>query len=184
MTLEDEDYSSILCHVGTSLGHLATFKLLPESSGRYSVKFAGVCSLDDKVISICPMYSESGRPAYASQAAVAGLRNGSKVNGVLLAVTHSGARLFRPANNKGAHKTWDQFLCEDLGHALLGLYGDGYARAYSIPALKEIGAIKVNDVLDVRRFSEAIITRTGDIFGWKGPAEMALINVFGTGMRL
>ncbi|KAL6709505.1 Lethal(2) giant larvae sro7 [Coniothyrium glycines] len=191
MTLENEEYSSILCHVGTNLGHVATFKLLPESSGKYAVKFVGACSLDDKVISICPIYAESGRPAYASQAALSGLRNGSKVNGVLLAVTTSGARLFRPATNKGAHKTWDQFLCdtaaivryEELGCALLGLYGDGCARAYSLPALKEIGSVKVSHILDVRRFSEAVITSTGDILGWKGPAEIALINVLGTGMQ-
>ncbi|KAF1843938.1 uncharacterized protein K460DRAFT_418920 [Cucurbitaria berberidis CBS 394.84] len=191
MTLEDDDYSSILCHVGTSLGRLATFKILPESDGRYSAKFAGVCSLDDKVVRICPMYAESGRPAYASQSAVAGLRNGSKIKGVLLAVTASGARLFHPPTNKGAHKAWDQFLCDsaavvryqDLGYALLGLYGDGYARAYSIPAMKEIGSVKVSDMLDVRRFSEAVITSTGDILGWKGPAEMVLINVFGTGLQ-
>ncbi|CAO2656349.1 Nn.00g051520.m01.CDS01 [Neocucurbitaria sp. VM-36] len=191
MTLEDEDYSSILCHVGTNLGHLATFKLLPEAGGRYSTKLAGVCSLDDKVISICPMYAETGRPAYASQSAVAGLRNGAKIKGVLLAVTASGARLFHPPTNKGAHKTWDQFLCdsatvvryEELGYALLGLYGDGCARVYSIPGMKEIGSVKVSDVLDIRRFSEAVITSTGDILGWKGPAEMALINVFGTGLQ-
>ncbi|KAF1946506.1 hypothetical protein EJ02DRAFT_450594 [Clathrospora elynae] len=191
MTLEDDDYSSILVHVGTNLGHLATFKLLPEASGRYSVKLAGVCSLDDKIINMCPMYADTGRPAHASQAAVAGLRNGSRINGVLLAVTASGARLFRPATNKGAHKTFDQFLCdsatmvryEELGYALLGLYGDGCARAYSLPALKEIGSVKVSDLLDIRRFSEAVITSTGDIFGWKGPAEMVLINVFGTGVQ-
>jgi syntaxin-binding protein 5 len=192
MTLDGDEFSSIAVHVGTSLGHLATFKLLPEASGRYTAKFAGVCSLDDKIVSICPMYAETGRPAYASQSAVANLRTGSKINGVLLAVTASGARLFKPATNKGAHKTFDQFLCdsatvvryEDMGYALLGLYGDGCARAYSLPALKEIGAVKVSDHLDIRRFSEAVITSTGDILAWKGPAEMALINVFGVGLQL
>jgi syntaxin-binding protein 5 len=192
MTLDVDDFSSILVHVGTNLGHLATFQLLPEAGGRYVAKFAGVCSLDDKIIKVCPMYAETGRPAYASQSAVAGLRTGSKVNGVLLAVTASGVRLFRPATNKGAHRTFDQYLCdsamvvryEEVGFALLGLYGDGYARAYSLPAFKEIGSVKVSDVLDVRRFSNAVITSTGDILGWKGPAEMALINVFGHGLRL
>ncbi|ORY12680.1 lethal giant larvae like, C-terminal-domain-containing protein [Clohesyomyces aquaticus] len=192
MSVEGDDYSSILLHVGTNLGHLATFKLLPEASGKYSVSFVGASSLDDRIISICPIHAETGRPAYASQSAVSGLRNGTKVNGVLLAVTGSGARIFKPATNKGAHKTWDEFLCDsaavvrytELGHALLGLYGDGCARAYSIPALKEIGSVKVGHILDVRRFSEAIITGTGDIFGWKGPAELALINVFGTGVEL
>jgi syntaxin-binding protein 5 len=192
MTLEGDDFSSIAVHVGTNMGHLATFKLLPEAGGKYAAKFAGVCSLDDKVIKICPIFAETGRPAYASQSAVANLRTGLKVNGVLLAVTASGARLFRPATHKGAHKTFDQFLCdsaavvqyEGIGHALLGLYGDGCARAYSLPALKEIGSVKVSDILDVRRFSEATITSTGDILGWKGPAEMALINVFGRNLQL
>jgi syntaxin-binding protein 5 len=192
MTLDGDEFSSISVHVGTNLGHLATFKLLPEAGGRYAAKFAGVCSLDDKIIRICPMYADTGRPTYASQSAVANLRTGLKINGVLLAVTASGARLFRPATNKGAHKTFDQVLCdtaavvryEDVGHALLGLFGDGFARAYSIPALKEIGSVKVSEVLDVRRFSEAVITSTGDILGWKGPAELALINVFGHGLQL
>ncbi|KAH7095055.1 lethal giant larvae like, C-terminal-domain-containing protein [Paraphoma chrysanthemicola] len=192
MTLDGDDFSSILAHIGTNLGHLATFKLLPEAGGRYTAKFAGASSLDDKIVNICPIYAETGRPAYASQSAVAGLRTGSKINGVLLAVTSSGARLFKPATNKGAHKTFDQFLCdtaavvryEDLGHALLGLFGDGCARAYSLPALKEIGSVKVSDILDIRRFSGAVITSTGDIFGWKGPAEMTLINVFGHGLQL
>ncbi|KAH3941288.1 hypothetical protein HBI56_208810 [Parastagonospora nodorum] len=192
MTLEGDDFSSIAVHVGTNLGHLATFKLLPESSGQYTAKFAGVCSLDDKIVSICPMYAETGRPAYATQSAVANLRTGSKINGVLLAVTASGARLFKPATHKGAHKSFDQFLCdsaavvrfEEVSYALLGLYGDGCARAYSLPALKEIGSVKVSDYLDIRRFSEAVITSTGDILGWKGPAEMALINVFGRGLQL
>jgi syntaxin-binding protein 5 len=111
---------------------------------------------------------------------------------VLLAVSTSGARIFKPATNKGAHKSFDQFLCdsaavvryEDLGYALLGLFGDGCARAYSLPALKEIGSVKVNDVLDIRRFSDAVITSTGDVLGWKGPAEISLINVFGRGLKL
>lgn len=192
MTLDGDDYSSILLHVGTNLGQIATFKLLPDPSGRYSVQYAGSSSLDDKVIRIAPLTAETGRPAFATQTSVANLRNGIKVNGVILAVTQSGARLFRPAAHKGAHKTFDEFLCdsatvvryEEMGYALLGLFGDGYARAYSIPALKEIGAIKVSGIFDVRRFPEAIITNTGDILGWKGPAEMALINVFGTGRNL
>lgn len=192
MTVDGDDYSSILLHVGTNLGHLATFKLLPEAGGRHTVAFAGVVSLDDRIISICPIHAESGRTAHASPSVVAGLRNGIKVNGVILAVTASGARIFKPATNKGASKTWDQVFCDsativrysDLGYALLGLFGDGRARAYSIPALKEIGSVKVDDILDVKRFSEAVITKTGDVFGWKGPAEMALVNVFGTGLKL
>lgn len=148
--------------------------------------------MDDKVVAICPINSVSGHPAYATQAAVGNLRNGVKVNGVLLAITQSGARIFKPATSKGAHKSWDEFLChsasmtrfEDMGHALVGLFGDGCARAYSIPGLKELGAARVDRNLAIQRFSEATVTSTGDIIGWRGPAEMALINVWGSGLDL
>lgn len=192
MTLEGEEFSSALLHVGTNLGHLATFKLLPGANGRYNCEFIGAVTLDDKVVRIIPISADSGASAVASQRAFAGLRDGSKVNGVLVTVTQSGARIFKPATNKGAHKSWDDFLCdnaavtryEDQGYALVGLFGDGCARAYTIPALKEIGTANISHLLDVRRFADATITPSGDILGWKGPAEMALINVWGTEQNL
>ncbi|GME34155.1 hypothetical protein GTA08_BOTSDO06725 [Neofusicoccum parvum] len=192
MTLEGEEFSSALLHVGTNLGHLATFKMLPEANGRYKAEFIGAVTLDDRVVRIMPISADSGAPALASQRAFAGLREGSKINGVLIAVTQSGARIFKPATSKGAHKSWDEFLCdnaavtryEDQGYALVGLFGDGCVRAYSIPALKEIGSANISHLLDVRRFADATITPSGDILGWVGPAEMALINVWGTEQNL
>ncbi|KAF2838506.1 hypothetical protein M501DRAFT_934560 [Patellaria atrata CBS 101060] len=192
MSLEGDDFSSILLHAGTNLGHVATFRLLPDQSGRYTVEFVGSANLDDRIIRINPIHTDSGRPTYASQQAVASLRNGFKTNGVLIVVTRSGVRIFKPAAHKGAHKTWDNFICDsaaivryhDQGYALLGLFGDGYARGYSIPALKEVGAAKVDHILDGKRFSDAVITASGDVFGWSGPSEMALINIFGQGRDL
>lgn len=186
------DYSSILAFVGTNLGRLVTFKLLPESHGGYAVHLAGICSLDDKIISISPLNADTGAFAPASPSVVAKLRSGFKVNGVVLVVSQSGARIFKPAAAKGAHKTWDDFLCdsanvvkvEDRGYALVGLFGDGRARAYSIPGLKEIASADIGQHLNVKRFSEALITATGDVFGWTGPSEIAVLNVWGTGQRL
>lgn len=114
------------------------------------------------------------------------------VNGVLLVVSQSGARIFKPTAAKGAHKTWDNVLCdsanvvrvEDRGYALVGLFGDGRARAYSVPGLKEIASADMSRYLDVKRFPEALITATGDVFGWSGPSEIAVLNVWGTGQQL
>jgi hypothetical protein len=192
MTLEDEEHSSILLHAGTNLGRVVTFKLLPEQSGRYYVQYVGSTSLSDWIIQIQPIRADTGKPAYATQNAVSGLRDGVKVNGVILAVSHSEARLFKPASSKGAHKSWDEFLCDsaavvryqEIGWALLGLFGDGRARLYSLPGLRELGAIRVDEVLDVKMFDKACITVTGDIMGWTGPSEVALINIFGSGLNL
>ena len=120
---------------------------------------------------------------------VAGLRNGGKVNGVLMVVTQTSARIFKPIAAKGAHKTWDEFLCysatvarfEAHNYALLGLFGDGSVKAFSIPGLKQIASSSVSHILDIRRLSEAIITPTGFIFGWTGPSEIAVLNAWGTG---
>jgi syntaxin-binding protein 5 len=147
-------------------------------------------SLDSPLIRISPLNSDTGHAASASQHAVANLRNGGKVNGVLLVAAETGARIFKPASNKGASKSWDASVClsasvsrfEDRGYALVGLFGDGYARAYSIPALREIGSSKVSQIIDPIRFRDAIITGSGDILGWTGPSEVALINVWGTGL--
>jgi syntaxin-binding protein 5 len=183
-------YSSILLHVGTSGGHVATFKILPEAGGRHGVHYAGAVALDSRVLHIAPINADSGHPAKASQQAVAGLRNGAKINGALLVVSESGARIFKPATNKGASKNWDESACmsaaisrfEDRGYALVCLFADGSARAYSIPALKEIGGAKISNILDPRRLGDAIITGSGDILGWTGPSESALLNIWGTGL--
>jgi syntaxin-binding protein 5 len=108
-----------------------------------------------------------------------------------LQVTEAEVRIFKPAAGKGAHKSWDDFLCESAhvthfelhGYALVGIFGDGSTRAYSIPGLKELGAASL-PMLDKPRISSTIITPSGDIFGWTSPSEIAMLNVWGTGLPL
>lgn len=192
MTLEHKDWSSINLHVGTNQGNLATFEVVPDQSGRYTVQYAGSVHLESKVTHMFPINAETGRHALATQNAVASLRSGARTNGALIAVTPTTIHLFRPATNKGAHKSFDSYFCDaagliryqDLGHVLLTLTGDGSARAYSLPALKELACIPISNTLDVRRFSEACITPSGQIIGFTGPSELAMLSVFGTGEPL
>ncbi|KAI2048520.1 Lethal(2) giant larvae sro7 [Ophidiomyces ophidiicola] len=188
--LTNQDYSSIVCFVGTNRGRLATFKILPGSDG-YMVSLDGVSSLDDRILTICPINAENGQQALTTQNAVSSLRTGYKVNGIVVAVTPSGCRIFKPSVSKGANKSWDDFMCDSAtvvrrGEAcsLVGLFGDGKARAYSIPALKEIASTPINELLDVRRFGDACITDSGDVLGWFGPSEVAMVNVWGAGLSL
>ncbi|KAJ5287989.1 hypothetical protein N7478_003675 [Penicillium angulare] len=192
MTLEGEDYSSICCFVGTNRGNLATFKILPGANGTYSAAYVGISNVEDKVIKIIPIDADSGGQALATPAAVGGLRNGEKINGVVIAVTVSGCRIFKPPTAKGAHKTWDNFLCdsaqvvktEGQGYSLVGLFGDGNARAFSIPALKEVGCHQINQIADMRRLSDACITPTGTVMTWAGPSEVGMFNVWSKNTNL
>ena len=191
MTLEGDDYSSICLFVGTSQGRVATIKILPSQTGRYTAQFAGINHIsDDRVIALNPIDSHSGSPAYATGLAVGGLQQGRRVDGALVATTASQAHIFKPAHSKGASKTFDNGLCdsaavaqyETRGYALIGLFGDGTVRVFSLPGLKEIGGQRLNHVLDIKRLSDAIVTPTGDILGWTGPSEIALLNAFGDGI--
>lgn len=86
MTLDGDSYSSIACFVGTNLGRVATFKLLPAGQG-YTVKLAGVVSVGggEKIVALCPINADDGKTAGATGPVVAGLRDGHQVNGVLVA---------------------------------------------------------------------------------------------------
>ncbi|KAL2072098.1 hypothetical protein VTL71DRAFT_11441 [Oculimacula yallundae] len=191
MTLEGDNYSSIACFVGTNLGKVITLKILPQPDGRYTAQFAGFSALADKIISLSPIVADTGKPALATGAAVAALRTGQQTHGTLVAVTQTEARIFKPATAKGAHKTFDDFLCdaanvvdfEDRGHALVGVFGDGTTKAFSLPGLKEIRSAPLA-MLDRTRTTNSIVTTSGDIFGWTGPSEIAMISVWGTGRGL
>ncbi|CAH0019132.1 unnamed protein product [Clonostachys rhizophaga] len=191
MTLDEDSYSSICCFVGTNLGKVITFKLLPEEDGRYSTQLAGVVTFDDRIVSLSPIEVDTGKPAAATSATVGSLREGRQINGVVVAVTEKEIRVFRPANSKGASKEFEDTLCDAAGVAelelqgvaVVGVFGDRTARAFSIPGLKEIGKAEL-PMLDPSRCTNTIVTQTGDVFGWAGPSELAVIHVWGAGKPL
>ncbi|KAM7220705.1 Lethal(2) giant larvae protein SRO7 [Rhypophila decipiens] len=190
MNLDDDKYSSIACFVGTNLGRVGTFKLLPSGQG-YTAKLAGVTSLGEKIVALCPINADSGKAAGATGAVVAGLRDGHQVNGVLVAVTQSEARIFKPATAKGASKSFDGQVCQSAAVAeqdgdavaLVAVFADRTTRAYSIPGLKEIGRSTLR-LLDPERISSSIVAKTGDVIGWTGPSEITIFPVWGSGKAL
>ena len=182
--------------MGTRHGSVLTFKILPSRNGTFSVAYAGITPSADPVptpiLSIQPINTTNGSPASASPAAVSGLHQGHFVTGTLVVVTASSVRVFRPPTSRGAHKSFDDVLCysaavsqyEGQGRAVVGLFGDGSVRAFSLPGLKELGVIhNVGSKLDARQFSSAIVTSTGDILAPTGPSEIAVLNVWGTGVE-
>jgi syntaxin-binding protein 5 len=84
MTLEGDNYSSIACFVGTNLGKVATFKIIPDAKGAYNAQFAGVTSLDGKIVSISPIITSNGQRAAATGGTVGSLRDGLQTHGTLV----------------------------------------------------------------------------------------------------
>ncbi|GAO18395.1 uncharacterized protein UV8b_05417 [Ustilaginoidea virens] len=191
LTLDEDKYSSICCFVGTNLGKVMTFKLLPSGDGAYSAQLAGVVAFEGPIVSLSPIEINTGKPAVATGAIVASLREGKQIHGALVAVTQSEIRVFKPANSKGACREFDDVLCDAAsvaelelqGFAVVAILGDRTARAYSLPALKEIGKANL-PMIDSSRITSAVVTPTGDVFAWTGPSELAVIHVWGTGKAL
>ena len=118
--------------VGTNTGRLVTLRLLPEPGRGYTIQPVGTTSLDGRIISVSTLNADTGAPAHASQSIFAELRNGVNVNGVVLAVSNNGAKIYKPAAARGAHKSWDEFACYAAnvlnfgshGYVLVGLFGE------------------------------------------------------------
>ena len=106
-------------------------------------------------------------------------------------VTQSEVHIFKPADSRGAHKTFDDAFCdaaavvdfEDRSSCLVGVFGDGTTRCFSLPALKELGIARI-DMIDKTRISSSIVTAQGNIFGWTGPSELAMLDIWGTSQPL
>ncbi|KKA28967.1 hypothetical protein TD95_000892 [Thielaviopsis punctulata] len=190
MTLDGDSYSSILCFVGTSMGHVATFKIVPSAEG-YTASLAGSVHFGDRVVALCPITADSGKPALATGNAVANLRNGIQVHGLLAAVTQTEIRLFKPSSSKGASKSFDDLLCDSAnvnyldgyGAAIVAIFGDMTTRAFSIPGLKEINKAPLH-MIDPSRSTTTQVSRSGHLFGWTGPSQIAVAYVWGTGRPL
>ena len=104
--------------------------MLPGAGGGYTVQPAGTVSLDDRILGISALNVNTGAPADAGQSVFGQLRHGVTVNGVVLAVSNSGVRIYKPAAGKGAHKSWDDSSCQAAqvvnfgaqGYVLVGLF--------------------------------------------------------------
>jgi syntaxin-binding protein 5 len=109
----------------------------------------------------------------------------------MISVTQTEIRVFRPASSKGASKDFDNVFCDAAnvaefelhGWAVVGIFGDRTARAFSIPGLQEIGKANL-PMIDTSRLTNAVVTQTGDAFVWSGPSELAVVHFWGTGKSL
>lgn len=183
-------YSSIQLFAGSFLGHLITLKVLPDRSGAYRAEPAGATHMEGRLLSLTPLDAGRGLPANATAEAVTGLQQGRQVDGIVLAVSTQGIRLFRPPHAKGASKSFDGADCQSAGIVrdaesggigLVGLFGDGTVKSFALPSLREIASQSLNRVADRSRFSDAVVTAAGGVYLWSGPSEILVVNPWGAG---
>ncbi|KAK6537985.1 hypothetical protein TWF694_010877 [Orbilia ellipsospora] len=194
MTLSGDEYSSICLHIGTSLKNVVTLKILPDGV-HYAVSPAGSYQLEDNAIELIPINTETGASAGATGPAVAGLREGRFVKGMLVCVMKSGARIITPPDQKLSSKSWDETCIsasvvesDDKGVALACVMNNAKIKLFSLPALKDLGNSSTSGDLPVQidrtRLSECRISREGYITGWTGLTEIGLFYMWGVNKPL
>lgn len=179
--------------VGTARGNVLTFKILPDPAEGFKVSYVGVNNLHHKIIAIHPLNTDTGEPARASQATYGDLPKGILIKGVIVAVTTTDCRVFRPPNGRSSHKDWYGQVCHSAAVvrvptaipealALVGVFSDGFVRTFTIPGLKEVNYGAISHVFDPSKYEEARISSEGSIVGWSGPAEIALLGLYAGGV--
>ncbi|KAK9365952.1 lethal giant larvae like, C-terminal-domain-containing protein [Lipomyces kononenkoae] len=192
MALEGDGFSSIILSVGTNLGRLLTFRIIPVRGGMHAVQFVGAVQLKGKVIATIPFDTEYGVSAVASPTILQKLPQGIVISGALIAVTPEEARVIRPAKTKMTGKSFDDkvlvaglsLLRQGDTLVLVCLTESGFIRIYAVPSLKEITSLSAQKFHDVRYASRSIVSLNGDVLLGIGKNESALFNVWGKAMAV
>ncbi|KAK9464908.1 lethal giant larvae like, C-terminal-domain-containing protein [Lipomyces arxii] len=187
MVIEGDSYSSIVLSVGTNLGRLLTFRVVPANRGQHAVKFVGAAHLKSKVLSLLPIDTEYGVSAVATPNILQKLPQAVVISGAIVAVTEEEVRIIRPPKNKLNSKSFDDKVLV-AGISLLRP-GDtlvlvcvttaGYIRVYSLPGLKELTSLSVQRYHDLRYAGRSIVSMNGDVLVGIGKNESALFNIWG-----
>lgn len=169
--------------------------MLPQQGGAFACEYAGSNQLDESpILSLTPLNSDSGRRSWATPQAVAGLREGTRTPGVVVAVSKNEARIFKPPQARGAHRSWsDESSChaacvtelEDYGICLSLIMDPGNVVSYSLPGLKLIGAqLSLRQMFEKERMGASRVLESGHILGWTGEHEIGLLYQWGKGVQL
>jgi syntaxin-binding protein 5 len=189
--INEERFSSVVLSVGTSLGNVYTFRIVP-SGGRYSVEMVGALNVGpDPVIHLSSINMERGVSAEAFNETFSRLSTGIYVPGAILAATRSEARVFRQPQSKLSHKKFN-FTCLSAGTSYLR-EGDSFAfvcvtdnsqlRIMAVPNLRDICQRELPCKLDIRYGKDSMVTRTGDIILRMDKTSGALVKIWGKGVK-
>ncbi|RPA84584.1 hypothetical protein BJ508DRAFT_236147 [Ascobolus immersus RN42] len=199
MLLEESEFTSLNFHYGTSLGKTHTVTLLPAQPGPCfaATYVSSLSSSASPVHSILPIESNRGLPSLATHMGLAALSEGRKHHGVLVSVSATEIRLFRPPATKGTKLSLSskdsRFITAQTaihrghGTVLLTINTAGIIAAYTLPNLKEIWKTDLTAAplnYHPAHLSEIKISPSGDIIGKTENNRVFVVNLWGTGLVL
>lgn len=192
--LGEDKYSSIVLSVGTSLGNVFTFKVVPNPNGTYSVQSEGSINVaETSVISVIPVNMNKGTSAMAQLSEMSQLAQGILIQGCLLAVAKTEIRVLKQPKSKLTHRNdispiasaGVSFMREKDSCVLTCVTEKCKLAYYAIPSLREISKVPLPFSIDEPQYlSTSLIMTNGDAIIRKNQTSAGLINIWGRGIRL
>lgn len=189
--LDGEKFSSIVLSVGSSLGKLHTFRVVPLPTGAYSLDYVGVTEASTSpIISVIPLDTEKGTSALARMAEMNQLPQGIQINGAIITISRTEIRLYRQPKDKVAARTLTTplatgglcYLKQPGTTCLVTVTEACEIVVYSLPTLGEIVKQRLPFAAAPDAIGESIVTPNGDIIVRRNKLSASLINIWGKGV--
>lgn len=190
--LGDDKYSSIVLSVGSSAGNLFTFRVLPSSTGAFTVQLeASTSAVEGSVLSVIPINMTRGTSAVAEIQEMNQLAQGVLIPGGVIVVAQNEIRVLKQPKNKLASRTevpsiaaaGISYMREEDSLVLTCVTKSCENVYYGIPSLKEITKTKLPFPADPNYLGSSVIMASGDALIRQDKISAALINIWGRGIR-
>ncbi|KAK9475354.1 lethal giant larvae like, C-terminal-domain-containing protein [Dipodascopsis tothii] len=189
MMLDTDPFSSIVLTVGTSLGRVLTYRVVPAGPSKHVVEFVAATAVKGSVLALLPYDADTGVSAVATASVLPGLAQGVQITGAVVAVSADELRIVRLPRNKLSSRSLDDkclvaglcFLRKGDTLAVVTLTRSGFVRVYAVPSLREVKSISVQHLFDVRYAPRSSISLNGDLVIGVNKNEAALLNIWGKG---
>lgn len=193
--VNDEGYSSIVMLVGTNLGDLNFFKLLPLSNGRFEVKYIDSMEANDSLIlEIIGLNSDNGIQTFAKLSDMPRLSKGEIIPSLIITRSARDIRVMKSNKSKLSHRSFEGIATggislvrarsNDVKFSVVYsvLQKNSEIKILSLPSLSEFNSLRLPFQMDPTLSTQSVVLPSGDIVVRKNETEGGLVNIVGTGL--
>lgn len=189
--LDGEKFSSIVLSVGTSLGKLHTFRLMPLANGGYAVDYIGVSEVGSSpIFQVVSINMNTGRSCRAKTDDMNKLPKGIQINGAVATISKLDIRIVRSPKEKIAARTSSSpivtgnlsFMGQEGTSCLVTVTRNCETVVYGLPNLREISKRVLPFAASPEFIADSTVMQNGDVLIRRNQLSAGLITIWGRGV--
>ncbi|ODV97539.1 hypothetical protein PACTADRAFT_47442 [Pachysolen tannophilus NRRL Y-2460] len=194
--INEDGYSSIVMTIGTNIGDLMFFKILPYGNGRFTVNF--VDALDgvnsDSIKEIIGLDPISGNPTTARMQDMQKLSTGVIIQSLIITRSSKDMRVIKSNKTKLSYKVFNSVVGTG-GISMIYNEQKKYSTVYSvvtnsneikvlsIPSLAEFNTLVLPYSINPQYSYQSVVLPSGDVVVRIDQTEAGLVNIAGKGLK-